>query len=104
LSEDGTAFEVGGTWPTWPTFALVASAGAFVQVACGNEVIRIEHPFAGGESVVINCGTEAVTIDGIDARADVTLASDFFCLDPGECELVYSGCSAHALTYRERWL
>ena len=104
VSEDGTGFEVGGTWPTWPTFELTASAGTYVQVSCGNELIRVEHAFAGGESVVINCGTEAVSIDDVDARADVTLASDFFCLEPGECELAYAGCSAHRVTYRERWL
>jgi phage-related protein len=104
VAENGTSFEVGGTWPTWPTFELTASAGTYVQVACGNEVVRIEHTFAGGESVVINCGTEAVSIDGADARADVTLASDFFYLEPGERTLAFDGCSAHTVSYRERWL
>ena len=104
VSEDGTSFEVGGTWRTWPTFEIVANAGNAVQVALGNEAIRVEHAFSGGESVVINCETEAVRIDGVDARAKVTLGSDFFCLVPGECDLVYSGCRSHTVTYRERWL
>lgn len=103
-NEAGTEFEVGGTWPTWPSFMLVASAGSAVQVACGGEVVRVEHAFSGGETVAIDCASEAVTIDGADARADVTLASDFFRLDVGGVELAFSGCASHAVAFRERWL
>lgn len=103
-SEAGTSFEVGGSWPTWPTFELVASAGSAVQVSCGGKVVRVEHVFVGGETVVIDCECEDVTIDGFDARADVTLASDFFSLGPGNATLAFSGCSSHVITFHERWL
>ena len=103
-SESSTTFEVGGSWPTWPTFELVASAGSAVQVACGSDVIRAEHAFTGGEVVSINCEDESVTIDGVDARAEVTLASDFFSLSPGSCELSFTGCSSHVTAFHERWL
>ena len=103
-SETGTSFEVGGSWPSWPTFELVASAGSAVQVGCGDAIVRVEHAFSGGEVVRVDCETEGVTIDGVDARADVTLASDFFSLAPGGVTLTFSGCSTHATTFRERWL
>ena len=103
-SEQGASFEVGGSWPTWPTFELVASAGSAVQVGCSGMVVRIEQAFTGGEVVRIDCGTEGVTIGGVDARADVTLASDFFSLTPGSVALAFSGCSAHVTAFHERWL
>ena len=103
-SESGTSFEVGGSWPTWPAFELVASAGSAVQVGCGNAIVRVEHAFSGGEVVRIDCESEGVTVDGVDTRADVTLASDFFRLELGDVELVFTGCATHAVTFRERWL
>lgn len=103
-SEQGTAFEVGGSWATWPTFELVAEAGSAVQAGCGGAFVRVEHAFAGGENVRIDCEGEGVTIDGVDARASVTLSSDFFSLVPGGCELTFSGCTSHVTTFHERWL
>ena len=103
-SERGTSFEVGGSWPTWPTFELVAEAGSAVQVGCSGSFVCVEHAFAGGEVVRIDCEIEGVTIDGADARASVTLSSDFFPLAPGSCELTFSGCSAHVTAFHERWL
>ena len=103
-AEAGTAFEVGGSWPTWPTFELVASAGSAVQVGCGDAFVRVEHAFSGGEVVHIDCAIEGVTVDGVDARADVALVSDFFSLSPGNVTLAFSGCSTHVTTFHERWL
>lgn len=103
-SETGTSFEVGGSWPKWPTFELVASAGPAVQVGCGDAIVRVEHAFSGGEVVRVDCETEGATIDGIDARADVTLASDFFSLSTGSCKLSFTGCTSHVTTFHERWL
>lgn len=102
--ETGGSFEVGGTWPTWPLFELVAAAGTAVQVGRGGAFVRVGHAFTGGEVVRIDCENEGVSIDGADARADVTLASDFFSLEPGNCELSFSGCSFHATVFHERWL
>lgn len=103
-SETGTSFEVGGSWPSWPTFELVASAGSAVQVGCGDAIVRVEHAFSGGEVVRVDCETEGVTIDGVDARADVTLASDFFSLATGNRTLTFSGCASHVTAFHERWL
>ncbi|MEE0027377.1 MAG: phage tail family protein, partial [Atopobiaceae bacterium] len=103
-TEAGTAFEVGGSWPTWPTFELVASAGSAVQVGCGDAFVRIERAFSGGEVVRIDCESEGVTVDGVDARADVALVSDFFSLAPGNRTLTFSGCASHVTIFYERWL
>ena len=103
-TEAGVEFDVDGTWPTWPAFSVVASAGSVVQVSYESAIIRIEHAFSGGETVFIDCEREVVTVNGADACADVTLASDFFRFEPGECYLIYSGCATHAVTFRERWL
>ena len=66
--------------------------------------MRVEHAFSGGEVVCIDCATEGVTIDGVGARADVALGSDFFSLTPGNVALAFSGCSAHVTAFHERWL
>ena len=102
--EAGATFEVGGSWPTWPTFELVASAGSAVQVGYGGKVVRIEHAFTGGEVVLIDCEREAVTINGADARADVTLTSDLSTFSPGACDLSVTGCASYEVRFRERWL
>lgn len=83
---------------------LVASAGSAVQVGCGSRVIRVEHAFIGGEVVRIDCESEGASIDGVDARVDVTLGSDFSSLAPGNVTLPFTGCSSHVATFRERWL
>lgn len=101
---DSISLTIGGTLPTWPVFILGAAAGSAVEVGYAGAIVRVEGDFAGGEDVVIDCGCETVTVDDIDARADVALASDFFCLEPGEVELSFSGCSSHVTVWRERWL
>ena len=103
-SERGASFEVGGSWPTWPAFELVAAAGSAVQVGCGSAFVRVVHAFSGGEAVRIDYEGECVTIDGADARASVALSSDFFSLAPGDVTLTYSGCTSHSVFFRERWL
>lgn len=98
-------FEVGGTWPTLPVVEMTATVGSSVQVSnvTASRSVLVERTFEGGEAVVIDCAAEAVTIDGADSRNKVALGSDFFALDPGACELAFSGCSAHTVRFRERW-
>ncbi len=98
-------FAVGGNWPTLPEFRVVAAAGSCLQVSLpsSGKGIRVEHDFAGGEAVVIDCADEAVEIDGTDARACVALASDFFELEPGEAALATAGCISVETRFAERW-
>lgn len=104
---------IGGTLrlPDEPEYeyrdAVCTDAGAWTSLfedGSGNAIVRVEHAFSGGEVVRIDCESEGVTVDGVDTRADVTLASDFFSLAPGGVSLTFSGCSTHATTFRERWL
>ena len=105
-SERGSSFDVGGTHGTWPVFTMVSASGPYIRVADlgTGEYVLIEHTFAGGETVVVDCESESVNIDGADARADVAFGSDFFALVPGGCRLVYSGCDSHVAEFRERWV
>lgn len=104
-SSDAGSFAVGGTWPTWPALTLVASAGSSVRVTDGDSgsYVLVESVFSGGEQVVVDCAAQSVTIDGTDASKDVALGSDFFALVPGACELIFLGCSAHTVSWTERW-
>ncbi|WP_165043023.1 phage tail domain-containing protein [Adlercreutzia sp. ZJ138] len=99
------SFAVGGNWPTFPEFRAVAAAGPYVQVSLpsAGKGIRLDHEFAGGEVVVIDCAGEAVEIDGADACVCVALESDFFALEPGEAVLATEGCACVETRFFERW-
>lgn len=100
-----SAFTVGGTWATWPTVELTAVAGTSLRVAdeLGRYVL-VERRFSAGDVVVMDFAAETVTVDGIDAAADVAVESTFFPLSPGPHALAFAGCSAHRVTWAERWL
>ena len=100
------AFEVAGTWRTWPSVRLVAQAGDAVRVTniSTGEYVYVAHSFAGGEELELDFQHETVSVDGVDASADVSVASDFFTLEPGENELAFAGCSSHEVAYVERWV
>ena len=60
-------------------------------------------PSPPGDVVVIDMERQAVTANGADATARVSLESDFFALVPGENALIFSGCSFHSVSWVERW-
>ena len=100
-------FVVGGSWATWPVVEMVAEAGDSVGVSsaadspCG---VVVERAFVGGEKVSIDFEREACLVDGVDCSSCVSLGSGFFLLSPGVCELEFAGCSAHSVSWFERWL
>lgn len=100
-----TALTVDGTWATWPVVTLTALAGDSVKVAdeLGRYVL-VERDFSAGDVVVMDFAAEAVAVEGADASADVAVESTFFSLDPGAHTLTFSGCSAHTVSWTERWL
>lgn len=97
---------VGGTYRTWPTFVMEASAGGGVVVedAGAGACVEVERAFLGGEEVVVDCAAGRAWVDGEAADADVTLDSDFFCLGPGSHELSFTGCADFTTNFTERWL
>lgn len=104
-SSAASALTVGGTWATWPVATLTALAGPSVRVADGlGRYVLVERDFAAGDVVVMDFASEAVTVDGADASADVAVESTFFSLAPGSHTLAFSGCSAHTVEWVERWL
>jgi phage-related protein len=105
MTSSNTTFQVGGTWPTWPTFVLVATAGSSVKVTdnISGSYVLVEGSFVGGERVTVDCAAQTATIDGADASKDVALGSDFFSLQPGSADLSFEGCSAFDVRFFERW-
>ena len=105
-STETAVFAVGGTWPTWPVVTVVAAAGSLVEVADGDSgaYVLVERAFVGGEKVVVDFQKETCSVDGADASAVVSIASEFFSLAPGARELVFSGCSSHSVSWFERWV
>ena len=99
------SFRVMGTWPTLPSFELVADGSGPVCVsnATSGGFVRIASDFAAGTVVAVDCATETVSVDGEDATADVELGSNFFALEPGDCALAYEGCSSYTVRFWERW-
>ena len=104
--ERTASFGIGGTWPTFPEFRLVAAQGDAIQVyyPAAGKGVRIEQGFAGGETVVIDCASSAVLVNDADARDAVTLGSDFFALEAGACSLEFSGCTYYETRFPERWV
>lgn len=100
-----SSFEVGGTWKTYPSFELVAAEGDSVMVIdeVHERFICLLGSFSGGERVVLDCESERAYVDGVEASANIALASDFFALDVGSCVLTFTGCSEHVTRYTERW-
>ena len=100
-----TPVVVGGTWRTWPEVRLVARAGgsACVSDSERGRSVRLERAFSAGDVVELDFLAETARVNGADASADVTLASDFFALEPGTRPLQFSGCSAHTVGFYERW-
>lgn len=101
----GDALEVGGTWRTWPTVAMVAEEADACSVTddVSGSAIVVGGPLAAGDAVVVDCGAGTVTVNGEDASASLSLGSDLFALSPGTHSLRFTGCSSHAVSWRERW-
>lgn len=103
---DPLGLPVGGTYRTAPTFEFTAAAGDSVKVACGDGYVEVERTFAGGEDVVVDCEARSVTVDGEDARADVTLGSDLsLWAEPGFSLFSAEGFDEwYVVMFTERWL
>ena len=74
-----------------------------VRDARSGRYVRVEGAgFAPGAEVVADLAAETVTV-GRALRCElVELGSDFFALEPGACELEFSGCTAHEVRFYER--
>ena len=101
-----TDFEVGGTWQTHPVFTITTGAGPAIELGYlwHNKRIRVEGGFAAGDVIIIDCGAETVSVNGVDARDRVTLGSDFFAFEPGEAHISCLGFFDVETRFFERWV
>ncbi len=86
-----------------PASSNVGSIPASDGAGTVPEVV-VEREFVGGEAISLDFEREVCLVDGADASDCVSLESGFFPLSPGVCEVGFSGCSAHSVSWVERWL
>ena len=68
------------------------------------EHIRLDRSVYGGDEIFIDTGQRFISCNGVDARADVTLQSNYFMLPPGEFSLTTLPFDIPlTVTFRERW-
>ena len=101
-AEPGTDFVVGGNWRTAPVVTC-SCAGGNASVAYRDRVLQVEDDLVVGDVLVLDCMRQRASVNGEDRTAKVTMASDFFDLEPGDCSLQLSGISGVTCEFRERW-
>lgn len=89
-----------------PVVEIVAAAGSSVKVADAGSgaYLLVERSFSVGDAVVIDFAAKTVTVNGMDACADVALESTFFALTPGAHTFTFAGATAHTVRWFERWV
>lgn len=98
-------FRVEGTWRTEPVITVRASASSTFMVRLDDgAALTLAEPTKNGDVVVFDCARKTCTINGVAADAKVSLASDFFWLEPGEHTLGLRACSLVSCDFYERWL
>lgn len=105
VTQAGDVIEVGGTWRTWPTWRLVAEeadACSVTDLTAGTAIV-VGGPLSAGDVVVVDALADAVSVNGQDASARVSMGSDLAPLWPGTHELRFTGCSSHEASWTERW-
>lgn len=105
-TERGAAFEVGGTWQSWPCVEVVADGTGEIKVANADAVsaVALEGAFAEGDVVAIDYEHETVCVNGAAASERIALASTFSALRPGTQRFAFSGCTDHKVSFCERWV
>ncbi len=69
------------------------------------EFILLNRELEEGDTVIIDTNARYATVNGIDARDDVTFASTWFMLPRGEFALSVDPESTEIkITFRERWI
>lgn len=102
-SVDGSAdIVVGGTHPARPVVTARPPKAAYWQITNvgTGEFVRVDAPFTGSQTLVVDMALQRCTVNGIDARPAVE--SDFFSIS-GRASLAVSGGAA-SIEWDERWL
>lgn len=106
---DAGTIRNGGSAEAYPVFTVTFSAtsSTFKITNQDGESINIDYSFSSGNTLVIDCQYEKVTINGeITMSAYDWTSSDFFSFVPGDNDLTISPTrvSSVSVDYQERWL
>ena len=78
-----------------------------IAVACGPKSVTVNGNFQAGDTIVIDCDKNKVTINGATAMPAVSIGSRFFSLVKGDNIITYSANTLASMTvridYTERW-
>lgn len=103
----GTAFTVGGTAPAFPTFTVsfTASATEWKVTNADGKYIRVVDNFVAGDTLVIDCSTGKITINGTVSMPTLDIQSRFFSLKVGSNTLTITPTAVSTCTadYKEQW-
>lgn len=106
-SGGAVSFEVGGTYPTWPTIEAAAAVRGTSDLwgvrLDGGDYIRLKFASNTARAVSIDCETRESRVAG--ALALPTLSSDWLRLTPGRHTIAMDvGTGAATIAWDERWL
>lgn len=101
----GTPINYTGTHETYPTFNITTTvARSDFEISNGTNKVKIVTSLPIGSSVVINCKTGKVTLNGSTIQQTITLDSDFFALKEGSNTLTFSTGATVNVVYKRVWL
>lgn len=103
---DNASITVGGTAPTLPTFTVSFTATASEwKIAKGDKYLRVVSNFVAGDTLVVDCSTGKVTINGTVQMQTLDINSRFFVLDVGANTLTVTPTAVATCTadYKEQW-
>lgn len=92
----------GGNYKAYPRVTCKPASGSYwtlTNVTTG-EYVRVEAPFTGSQTVVLDMKKERCTVNGVDHP--VTVTSDFFALEGTQRIRTSSGTAT--FEWEERWL
>jgi predicted phage tail component-like protein len=93
-----------GTAQTYPMFTVTFSAAqTFFEISNGTEKIRINASLGTTSTLVIDCQTGKVTINGVLNQQTISLDSDFFALKKGTNSLTISAGATVRVDYTEKF-
>lgn len=78
--------------------------GLRIELEGTDEYLLLDRYLDAGDVITIDIGRRLTTVNGVDARADVTAPSTYFKLPPGEFALNTTPAVLLTVEFRERWI
>lgn len=96
-----------GTTPAYPKYTVIFTAAATeYKLTLGSNYVHVIRNFAIGDSLVIDCALNKITVNNGNTMANLDLGSRFFALPVGGSTVVRLpvGGAQVTVNYKERWL